>query len=260
MEDRAMLVPKVLVLTGEGINCEKETAFAFEKAGGETTIITINELIKNPSRLFDYHILALPGGFSYGDEIGSGQVFSLKLKNTMGEELKKFISQKRPVIGICNGFQILMKLDVFNIDGKRKMGLAPNISGKFINKWVGVSVEENSVCLWTKSLEKETKLPIRHGEGRVVFLKDEEEISFETLKKGGQIALTYIDDVNGSYQKIAGVCDPTGVVLGLMPHPEADLFKATHAVDNKNPLEKSWGFGIFKNAIDYISQNEGTWK
>ncbi|MBK26235.1 MAG: phosphoribosylformylglycinamidine synthase [Halobacteriovorax sp.] len=255
-----MLVPKVLVLTGEGINCEKETAFAFNKAGAESTIMTINELIKNPSRLFDYHILALPGGFSYGDEIGSGQVFSLKLKNFMGEELKKFIAQKRPVIGICNGFQILMKLDVFNIDGHRKMGLAPNRSGKFINKWAGVKVEESSVCLWTKSLKTESTLPIRHGEGRIVFLKDEEEKSYKTLKDQGQVALTYTQDVNGSYNQIAGVCDPTGVVFGLMPHPEADLFKATHAVDNRNPLEKSWGFGIFKNAVDYISKNEGTWK
>ncbi len=255
-----MLEAKVLVLTGEGINCEKETAFAFEKAGGVPTILTINELIKNPSRLFDFHILAIPGGFSYGDEIGSGQVFSLKLKSFLGEELKKFISQKRPVLGICNGFQILMKLDVFNIDGQRKMGLAPNISGKFINKWTGVKVGENSKCIWTKSLQNTAILPIRHGEGRIVFKENEESDSYDSLLKNGQIALTYEEDVNGSYSQIAGVCDPTGVVFGLMPHPEADLFKATHAVDNKNPLDKSWGFGIFKNAIDYISQNEGVWK
>lgn len=254
-----MLTPKVLVLTGEGINCERETAMAFDHAGGNTTIMTINELVKNPKQLFDYHILALPGGFSYGDEIGSGQVFSLKLKKHLGSELKQFITQKRPVIGICNGFQILMKLDVFNIKGQRRMGLAPNDSGHFINKWADLELDTNSKCLWTKGLEVRTSLPIRHGEGKIVFNKEEETDCYSELKNKGQIVLSYKNDENGSFNNVAGVCDESGVVFGLMPHPEADLYKATNAIYNTNPHEKSWGFGIFQNAINYISNNEGTW-
>lgn len=254
-----MLTPNVLVLTGEGINCERETSMAFSEAGGDTTIMTVNELIKDPKRLFDFHILALPGGFSYGDEIGSGQVFSLKLKKYLGQELERFISQKRPVIGICNGFQILMKLDVFNIKGERKMGLAPNESGHFINNWAELTLNKESKCIWTKGLEQNTSLPIRHGEGKVVFHQGEEQECLTELKTNGQVVLTYNEDVNGSYHNIAGVCDQSGVVFGLMPHPEADLFNATHAVNNKKPLDKSWGFGIFKNAVNYIQNNEGTW-
>ena len=252
-----MLEPKVLILTGEGINCEKETALAFEVAGGIPTVMTINELIKSPSNLFDYSILALPGGFSYGDEIGSGQVFSLKIKKYLDKELKKFISEKRPVIGICNGFQILIKLDVFKIDGERRMGLAPNDSGQFINNWAPLNLNQDSPCIWTKGMSREAELPIRHGEGRIVFSEGEEAKCFKELSENGQVVLSYERDVNGSYEKIAGVCDESGVVFGLMPHPEADLFKATHARDNSNALEKSWGYGIFKNAVDFVIKEEG---
>lgn len=254
-----MLTPKVLVLTGEGINCERETAMAFDKAGGESTIMTINELIKNPAQLFNYQILALPGGFSYGDEIRSGQVVSLKLKKYLKKELEDFVAKKRPIIGICNGFQVLMKMDIFHINGKREMGLAPNTSGQFINKWAGLSLNKKSPCIWTKGLNPELSLPIRHGEGRVVFNEENRDESYQSLESKDQIVLTYNEDVNGSHKGIAGICDESGVVFGLMPHPEADLFMATNSLANNDPHNKSWGFGIFKNAIEYISNNQGTW-
>ncbi|MFT6069254.1 MAG: phosphoribosylformylglycinamidine synthase [Bacteriovoracaceae bacterium] len=249
-----MLGPKVLVLTGEGINCERETAFAFEKAGAVPTIKTLNEVIKRPSSLNDYDILAIPGGFSYGDEIGSGHVFSLKLKKHLGNEIKEFIKNKKPIIGICNGFQVLVKLGLFDSSNERQIGLAPNTSGAFINKWARLIPHKENNCIWVKGLNKEFSLPIRHGEGRIV-LKQEEVYS--DLVKKGQVVLSYENDINGSFKNIAGLCDDSGLVFGLMPHPEADLFKATSPEGSESPLEFSMGYEIFKNSVEYIKSKEG---
>lgn len=249
-----MLSPNVLVLTGEGINCERETAMAFKEVGGSPTVMTLNELIKKPAALEKFHILAIPGGFSYGDEIGSGQVFSIKLKKYLSDELDQFVKDGKPIIGICNGFQILMKFGIFQPNQKRTMGLAPNTSGHFINKWADLVLEESSPCIWTKGLSNSGSLPIRHGEGKIVFQDDQKDLP------KNQVVLSYKNDENGSFEKIAGVCDPTGLVFGLMPHPEADLYKVTHSSDvNSGPFETSWGYGIFKNAINYIQSNQEKW-
>ena len=258
LEPNQILRPKTLILTGEGVNCENETALAFQEAGSDPTIMFLSQLIESPQRLFDFHILALPGGFSYGDEIGSGQVFALKLKKHLGSELEMFIKKKRPVIGICNGFQVLMKLGFFNMKRQQVMGLAPNANGEFVNKWVALSVCPNSHCIWTKGLETEGELPIRHGEGRVVFKEGKENL-FNKFNEKGQAVFFYKKDINGSYKKIAGLCDKSGVVLGLMPHPEADLFQVTHPKKRGDPFKKSWGFKIFKNSVDYIKNNERSW-
>lgn len=248
-----MLIPKVLVLTGEGINCERETAFAFEKAGAKATIQTLNETVKDPENLKNFDILAIPGGFSYGDELGSGQVFSLKLKKHLGAHLKEFIKDKKPVIGICNGFQILVKLGMFDNSSTREVGLAPNTSGHFLNKWAMLTPNQDSNCIWVKGIKSSFSLPVRHGEGRVVLSKDQ---AYSNLIEHGQVALTYENDINGSYEKIAGLSDKTGLVLGLMPHPEADLYKATSPMGSKNPLDFSMGYQIFKNSVDYIIKKE----
>ena len=249
-----MLEPKVLVITGEGINCERETAFAFEKAGAKAEIKTINELILNPEQLKTFDIMAIPGGFSYGDEIGSGQVFSLKLKKHLGSQIKEFIAAKKPIIGICNGFQILVKLGLFDTSSSREVGLAPNSSGTFINKWEKLIPNKESNSIWVKGLKESFSLPIRHGEGRIV-LKD--EAVYSTLSKRGQVALTYKSDVNGSHELIAGLSDETGLVFGLMPHPEADLYKATSPLGSEKPLDFSVGYQIFKNSVDYILESKG---
>ncbi len=249
-----MLGPKVLVLTGEGINCERETAFAFEKAGAVPSIQTLNEVIKNPAALREFDILAIPGGFSYGDEIGSGHVFSLKLKKHLGAEIKEFINDKKPIIGICNGFQVLVKLGLFDHSSDRQIGLAPNTSGAFMNKWSRVIPHEKNNCIWVKGLDKAFSLPVRHGEGRVVLKEDQ---VYSDLVERGQIVLSYESDINGSYKNIAGLCDETGLVFGLMPHPEADLFKATSPEGSENPLDFSVGYEIFKNSVNYSQSIQG---
>lgn len=249
---------KVLVLTGDGINCEEETALAFNEQGVSVQIIHIYDLIHNPMNLENAHILALPGGFSFGDEIGSGQILALKLKYALGAELKKFIDSGKLVIGICNGFQALVRLGLLPQPfSEREMTLTHNRQGHFIDRWVELTVPV-SKCVWTKKLNsKKISLPIRHGEGKIVFAGNESSQSaiYQKLINNEQIALHYVDDVNGSYQKIAGVCDPTGRIFGLMPHPEA----ATSSWLLPSGKEKSGAIGIgaslFESGIEFVQNN-----
>lgn len=240
---------KVLIITGDGVNCEYETKRAFEFAGAICDIVHINDLSNSLSGGEDFlekhDILALPGGFSFGDELGSGKVFSLKLKSFLGERIQKFIEAKKPVIGICNGFQVLSKLGIFN-DQDLLVGLAHNDHGKFINQWSSLKVEK-SPCIWTTNIE-ELHLPVRHGEGRFVCRDKQDREGVDTLKKRGQVVLTYKENPNGSQQSVAGVCDPSGVVLGLMPHPEAAIKKQLYP---GGVVSGSLGLCLFENAVKY---------
>lgn len=249
---------KALILTGDGINCEVETALAFSEKGIRAEIIHITDLINNPQILDTAHILALPGGFSFGDEIGSGQILALKLKYALQVELQKFIDNKKLVIGICNGFQALVRLGLLPKPfAERTMTLTHNRQGHFINRWVDLDVPTSN-CVWTKELKgKKISLPIRHGEGRIVFKgnSDEQLKTYKTLSEQGQIALSYVEDINGSYNEIAGVCDPTGRIFGLMPHPEA----ATSEWLNPSGAAKGEAVGIgafiFESGILYCEEH-----
>ena len=245
---------KVMIVAGEGINCEIETAQAFEQAGAETDIVYVQQWMKNPKLILDYQILAFPGGFSYGDELHSGQILSLNLKYSVANELKEFIYKKGLILGVCNGFQILMKLGIFeNQSQERTMTLFHNDSFQFMDRWVKCSIPE-SKCLWTKGL-KELSLPVRHGEGRIILKGNEESQKslYQKLVSSKQIALTYQEDINGSYAQIAGLTDITGQILGLMPHPEAALEAALHPEgyqqDPYLPLT------LFKNAVQFAQEN-----
>lgn len=249
----------VLVLTGDGINCERETARAFEIAGAAPKIMHVNDLLENPKQLAGFEAMAFPGGFSFGDDLGSGQVLAMKISLVMGEELRAFLAAKKPVIGICNGFQALTKLGLLPEPfSARKMALARNTQGHFINKWVELEAEKASVCIWTRGLAQDGSfaLPMRHGEGRVVFAKGEEETIHRTLSHAGQIVLRYSEDVNGSHGRIAGVCDPTGLVFGLMPHPEAAISLLQHPRSTRleNRMAEGVGMKFFKNCVTYLRE------
>jgi phosphoribosylformylglycinamidine synthase I len=249
--------PKVLVLTGDGINCERETARAFTLAGADPKIVHVNDLLAAPKSLKDYQAMAFPGGFSFGDDLGSGQVLALKISLQLGDELKEFVADKKPVIGICNGFQALTKLGLLPEPfGVRSMALARNNHGHFMDRWVGLEVEKNSVCIWTKGLGADGafSLPARHGEGRVVFRKGEEEVIHRTLSQNGQIVLRYDAEVNGSYARIAGVCDSTGLVFGLMPHPEAAVSRLQYPNSSRIADRTGDGVGLkfFRNCVNYL--------
>lgn len=241
---------RAMILAGEGINCEEETGRAFLEAGIEPTVVFVQEWKRNPKLIHDYQILVLPGGFSYGDELHSGQILALDLKFSVGEELKHFIARKGLILGICNGFQILMKLGIFEESSDRNMTLFHNESFQFQNQWVTCEAP-SSKCVWTKGLSK-IHLPVRHGEGRVIF-KHNEKQSFEDLVAKGQVALTYDKDINGSYGRIAGLTDSSGQVLGLMPHPEAalnvSLYPKNFHQDPKLVLT------LFTNARHFIQEN-----
>jgi phosphoribosylformylglycinamidine synthase subunit PurQ / glutaminase len=240
-----------LILTGDGINCAKETAWGFELAGGKATIVHISDLLNDPEQLLLFDGMALPGGFSFGDALGAGHVLALKMKHGLGDSLKRFVEQGAPIIGICNGFQVLLKLGLLpNIEEDRSMALAPNRQGVFIDRWVDLQRPVNSVCKWTSGLERLT-LPIRHGEGRVVFDGRNEAQGFAKLWSCGQVALQYTEDVNGSHGRIAGVCDPTGLILGLMPHPEAHLFAVHRPTIEANAFEEGDGLQLFRTIIRY---------
>lgn len=242
--------PNFLILCGDGINCERETARAFEIAGAGARIVHINDVLEAPRMLRDFQGLAIPGGFSFGDELGSGQIMALKIRHKLGDAFFDFVAAGKPVIGICNGFQVLVKLGLlpFPKTLDRALALAPNLGGGFIDRWVTLDVNQKSVCRWTEGLEK-LELPIRHGEGRIVF-KDEK--LYAQLQAAGQIPLTYTEDVNGSHGRIAGLCDASGMVLGLMPHPEAHVRRATYKSPERDFMKDGDGLALFTNIVRVI--------
>lgn len=271
-----MKKPKVLVFSGYGLNCEDETKFAFDSAGGEADIIHINDLIEDPEKLEEYKIYVFPGGFAYGDDTGSGNAYASKVKNHLWGRLEKLIKEDRLVIGMCNGFQILVNLGLVPaLDGKygeRQVALLPNANARYTTRWVDLKVENNK-SPWLKGIEK-LSIPIAHGEGRFFA-------SSETLKKlneKGMVALRYIKgeicnfqnlyaNPNGSLEDIAGITDETGKILGLMPHPERAISftQLPHWTFLKEELKREGkeipregpGMQIFQNAIQYFIDKNG---
>ena len=261
--------PHFLVLAGDGINCEQETKLGFERANAKTTVMHINDLLDKPSSLRTFQGMAFPGGFSFGDELGSGQVLALKCKQGLKDELSLFVEKENPIIGICNGFQTLLKLGLLPFPGKeRRVGLAPNREGRFQNYWVKLRpASTKSVCIWTKGLfddgsDYELELPLRNREGRITLTKGLEDQIYQDLLMNGQIPLVYSDELKPlslfKHEMIAGICDPKGLIFGLMPHPEASLFQATHRIHHKtrntNPIQKSLGQKIFDNIVDHLER------
>ncbi|MDO8661903.1 MAG: phosphoribosylformylglycinamidine synthase I [Candidatus Omnitrophota bacterium] len=256
---------KVCVLRTAGTNCDKETAFAFAQAGAETELVHINSLVQGDKELVDYQILALPGGFSYGDDLASGKVFANELKCKLSAALKKFVEQGKLIIGICNGFQILAKSGFLpgNKDFEQETSLIINDSGKFEDRWVylrGQKTENRrQKCVWTKDLPEVIYLPVAHGEGKFI-VKDSSVLN--RLKKNNQIVLKYCnaqgkssgypDNPNGSQEDIAGICDETGRILGLMPHPERHIRFSQHPRWFNSKIKKQGdGLTIFKNGVEY---------
>ena len=256
--------PKALILTGYGINCDYETQHAFNLVGADAKRVHINDIIDKMENLEDYQILAFPGGFSFGDDISSGKVLANKMKFNIFD-LQKFIDDSKVIIGICNGFQSMVKLGIlpaFERNYKKQTTtLTFNDSGRFEDRWVCLKVNPKSRCIFTKNIET-LYLPVRHGEGKFVA----KEIFLQKLNKNNQIALWYVDEKgnlsdypwnpNGSLENIAGICDETGRIFGLMPHPEAYLYKTNNPRWTREKLsEEGMGVKVFRNAVDFIREN-----
>lgn len=255
---------KALVLTGFGINCDQETEQAFIRAGAKTARIHLNDLLKKPTLLDEAHIFAIPGGFSYGDHVASGKILANRLRHQLETPLKKFIDEGKLILGICNGFQVLVKMGILPFfDGavKQEVSLATNESGRFENRWVHLAVPENTNCIWLKGLTT-LELPVRQGEGR--FIARNEEI-LKRLGAEGLVALRYTRpdgnsaagefpfNPSGAQDDIAALCDPSGRIFGLMPHPEAYLDRQNHPEWTRLTLsEEGPGLTLFKNAVDFV--------
>lgn len=239
---------KVLILSGDGINCEQETIQAFEGANFTCEKKMLSSLIHSPELIFEFDVIAFPGGFSFGDEIHSGQVMAMALKSRFHASLKEFIQRKKLILGICNGFQILMKLGLFE-EGERKLTLTHNDSHEFIDQWELMNTQESN-CIWTQGLAQTCFMPIRHGEGKVWSANPQ---AANELKDNKQIVLTYQRNPNGSLADIAGLCDKSGQIFGLMPHPEAALKEKLYPDFNPTYLHNN--LKIFSNAQKFLQEN-----
>ncbi|MCS7280489.1 MAG: phosphoribosylformylglycinamidine synthase subunit PurQ [Desulfobacterota bacterium] len=267
--------PKSLVLFGNGINCERETFFAHELAGFSPDLIHIYELLERPHIIHRYAFITLPGGFLDGDDLGSAKAQAVKwkyqpLKGRQGyfiDELIKFVNDGKCILGICNGFQLLVKTGLLpGLGGSYKEQTATltfNDSGKFEDRWVYLKVNKGSPCIFLLGLDH-LYLPVRHGEGKFVAkdeevlkrIKEENHIGLQYTDREGYVTHLYPWNPNGSQEAIAGICDRTGRIFGLMPHPEAyvDRFQHPRWMREKLPSLPD-GLCIFKNAYAYCAQN-----
>jgi len=239
--------PKALILKASGTNCDLETKNAFVLVGFNAEIVHINEFIFGKKRILDYDAIAIPGGFSYGDDISAGKIFAIRIRS-LKDDFKKFIEDKRPLIGICNGFQVLVKTGFLPFDKnyRQRSTLYLNDCGHFVCKWVGIKVNNDSKCIWTKGIDDEFYLPIAHGEGK--FIAPDDVIKY--IVEGNMDVLRYTTNPNGSINDIAGITNEYGNVLGLMPHPERAFFGILKPGFSKKKYYI--GYEFFKNAIDYL--------
>jgi phosphoribosylformylglycinamidine synthase subunit PurQ / glutaminase len=267
-----MAKPRVLVLTGYGINCDVETQTAFELAGALAERVHVNDLAAGDIKLADYQVLAFPGGFSYGDDVGSGKVLAVKSKVHLGDQIIRFIEAGKLIIGICNGFQVLAKFgllaDAAGDYRTPRLTVTFNDSGRFEDRWVQLRGEPAN-CVWTRGIDS-LYLPVAHGEGK--FFTGPDRLA--AIRSAGQVVFRYADPAggpargaypanpNGSLDDIAGICDPTGRVMGMMPHPERFLHFTNHPQwtrikqqllrAGKQPPEAGQGLAVFVNGVRYF--------
>lgn len=248
---------RTLVLRAPGANCDGETGFAFEQAGAEVSLVHVNRLIRHEVQLADYQILVIPGGFTYGDDIAAGKVLANLLQLKLGEDIARFVENGKLILGVCNGFQVLVKagfLPELSRDGAQKITLAGNDSGKFECRWVFLGINNPNPCVFTRGIEK-MYLPVAHGEGKLVItsgsLKEANIVLFYTDEQG-DISAGYPYNPNGSAGNVAGICDSSGRIFGLMPHPERHIRGTQHPQWTRlGAKEHGDGFKVFQNAVEW---------
>ena len=264
---------RALVLTGFGLNCDLETSYALEKGGAAVERVHLNSLIERERTLGDFKIFVIGGGFSWGDDHGAGVIMAMRLKHRLREDILDFVARGGIVMGICNGFQVLVNLGLLPgfepREMKREVALINNDCGSFRDQWVHLVATPPSPCVLTRGI-REIDLPVRHGEGKFYAEPD----VLQRLKDGEQVFLRYAsasgepaggafpDNPNGSIEDIAGICDPTGRIAGLMPHPEAynhwtnhpdwTLRKEECIRRGESFPEEGGGIQIFRNAVEYF--------
>lgn len=260
--------PKILIITGYGVNCEAESAYAWKLVGADPKLVHLNKLLNDPDQIFNFDCIMFIGGFSYGDHMTSGHVFAQRIKHHMHDQITKFINNGKLILGICNGFQVLTKMGLLpglkNEYFNPQVSLIQNDCGVFQNYWVNIRFESESPCIFTRNIGT-ISLPIRHGEGKLFSLEDNIITAIESSRcvaaryvdKNNNPTQLFPDNPNGSINAIAGLCDYSGRIFGMMPHPEAYLFSENHPhwdfhkTKNKLP-NRGLGLSIFQNAMDEI--------
>ena len=247
-----MATPRVLILRAPGTNCDLETAFAFQSVGAETVSLHINRLFENSDFLNQAEVFCLPGGFSYGDDIAAGRILANQIRHHLQDLLHAFKDAGKLVLGICNGFQILVKSGLLltdSVDGEAPATLTWNESGRFQDRWVQLETVGDR-CVFLKGISS-MYLPIAHAEGKFIA-RDPETLS--RLEQHGQLVLKYACNPNGSQADVAGVCDESGRVFGLMPHPERNIDPTHHPQWTRRPLaEEGDGLQVFRNAVEFFA-------
>ncbi len=265
---------RVLLPAGYGLNCDAETIYAFERAGAAVRRVPMNLLFRKEVSLRDHQVLVLMGGFGWGDDHGAGVIQAVRFRTHLGEELEAFIAAGGLVIGICNGFQALVNLGLLpGFDGDyrtRSVALLPNDCGVFRDQWVRLAVDPASPCVFTRGLEA-AELPVRHGEGKffaapevIARLRERRQIVLRyALPDGSPAGGRFPDNPNGSVEDIAGICDTSGRIFGLMPHPEAfndwtnhpdwpRLKEKARRSGKVFGAEPTVGLRIFENAVRHV--------
>ena len=260
----SLTIPEVCVLKTDGTNCDEEMKNAFEVSGAYADIVHVNELRAGTRRLSEFGILALPGGFANGDDIASGKILAVELVSHLSDSIQEFINRGKPVIGVCNGFQLLVRAGLLpnRTLGKQQVTLAENEVGRFECRWINLAVGR-SVCKFFQPEDfSEQPIPMQtaHGEGRffgsgddIRRLKDNEQIVFRYTTPEFQDPSGYPDNPNGAVDNIAGICDPSGLILGMMPHPERSI-TAFHPHRIRTEAARSAANVIFSNIVSYARQ------
>ena len=258
--------PKVMIHYGHGINCDNETARAFEDAGARTEKVLMSQLESGEKNMLDYGMPVFPGGFSYGDDIAAGRVMGIvEFKYKLKDQMQALVDKKRPILGICNGFQIMVNMGLLPglASGKgRDVTLITNDSGMFEDRWVHLDIDKDSPCIFTRNIER-LYLPVRHGEGKfyakdhiLTEMKHRKTIVARYTGPEGQSNPKYPWNPNGSLDSIAAICDPTGLMFGLMPHPEgcAQVHHHPRWTRDREAAEYAAECSrrVFSNAVNYL--------
>lgn len=246
---------KVLMLRAPGTNCDFETQVAFEQAGAEVDSALVTELFRGEKRLADYQILVSPGGFTYGDDISAGRILANEIRLRLGQDIQKFVAAGKLILGICNGFQVLVKTGILpgiQGQGNQPVTLASNDSGRFECRWVYLKINEKSPCIFTQGM-KNMYIPVAHGEGKLVAepgVVEKLNVVVQYVDENGDTTAGYPYNPNGSIRNIAGICDDSGRIFALMPHPERFIRWTQHPRwTRETPRKEGDGLRVFTNAV-----------
>jgi phosphoribosylformylglycinamidine synthase I len=248
-----MVKVRTLILRAPGTNCDEETAFAFAQAGAVVDSAHVNELVRQKKPLSQYQILVIPGGFTYGDDVSAGKILANELKLKLGGDIQGFIERGGLILGICNGFQVLVRAGILHPTDGNRLTLAGNDSNRFECHWVYLKVDPKSPCIFTRGMSA-LYLPVAHGEGKVVAeTLDNLNVVVRYADDKGNTKAGYPYNPNGSVDNIAGICDASGRVFGLMPHPERFIRWSQHPRwTRETPREQGDGFSVFLNAVQWV--------